>query len=119
MSGDLDDDLVKKHGKTPLRLRDLKWIADGIADAVRGYLQKSLVGPFAELSKRVNALETRQAFHYRGIWDQAQHYDRGDFCTDKGSLFHCNRPATRQRPGEGSDWTLAVKRGRDGRDAGR
>jgi len=119
MPDDVKDDLLVAHGKKPLRVRDLKWLVEGMTEALRGYIEKSLSGPFAELRKRIGALETRQAIRYRGIWDQAEHYDRGDFCTDKGSLFHCNQPSTRQRPGEGSDWTLAVKRGRDGRDAGR
>lgn len=53
----------------------------------------------------------------RGVWRPGD-YEQGDGVTYKGSYWLAERdkPA---RPGEdGSGWRLAVKRGRDGRDAG-
>jgi hypothetical protein len=56
---------------------------------------------------------------YCGIYDAARGYEKGDHVTWNGSLWYCHAP-TATRPGEGSpDWTLAVKHGRDGRDAPR
>jgi hypothetical protein len=41
---------------------------------------------------------------------------RGDVVTFGGSMWHCNA-ATEEKPGDGSAaWTLAAKRGRDGKD---
>lgn len=54
---------------------------------------------------------------YRGVWVEEKEYEQGDCVTWGGSLYHCNE-TTREKPGSGSKaWTLAVKRGTDGRDA--
>jgi hypothetical protein len=55
---------------------------------------------------------------YRGVYSAAFRYTPGDLVTWAGSLWHCDQ-ATQTRPetAEGATaWTLAVKRGRDGRD---
>lgn len=51
---------------------------------------------------------------YRGVWREGQ-FQRGDMVTWGGSLWHCDKE-TGEKPGSG-DWTLAVKKGRDGKDA--
>jgi len=52
---------------------------------------------------------------YRGVYVVGKVYDTGDCVTWAGSLWHCNAETT-TRPGDGSPaWTLAVKRGRDGK----
>lgn len=53
---------------------------------------------------------------YMATFTEGMDYSKGNFVTYQGSLWHCNT-ATRERPGTGYDWTLAVKRGSDGRDA--
>jgi hypothetical protein len=54
---------------------------------------------------------------YCGVFESGTTYDRGDLVTLGGCVWHCNG-TTATRPGAGSkDWTLAVKCGRDGRDA--
>ncbi|MEQ8813546.1 MAG: hypothetical protein RLO51_16815 [Thalassobaculum sp.] len=68
------------------------------------------------LRDRVTELEARPVLKYVGTWNADTQFNPGEFCTDKGSLWHCNEP-TRQRPGDGPAWRLAVKAGRDGRDA--
>lgn len=56
---------------------------------------------------------------YRGVFKEGQAYGIGDTVTWAGSLWHCSAP-TADKPGEGSaDWTLAAKRGRDGKDWGK
>jgi hypothetical protein len=60
-----------------------------------------------------------KAAAYRGVWQEADAYTMGDFVTLGGSLWHCNvaeDKLTKAKPGTGEDWTLAVKRGRDGKD---
>ena len=68
------------------------------------------------LLKRIESLEQqRSAMKYLGVWSEHQQYVPGNFCTDKGSVWHCNQ-MTRERPGDGQSWTLAVKKGQDGKD---
>lgn len=53
---------------------------------------------------------------YRGVFSEGEAYQSGDMVTWAGSLWHCN-DATLDKPGEGAKaWTLAAKRGRDGKD---
>lgn len=53
---------------------------------------------------------------FEGVYQEGKTYERGQLSTWAGSSWHCNAPTT-TKPGDGSkDWTLMVKRGRDGRD---
>lgn len=55
---------------------------------------------------------------YRGVFKDGDTYTRGDLVTWGGSVFHCEAESTAEKPETGSaDWKLAVKRGRDGKDA--
>ena len=66
--------------------------------------------------KRIDELESsRDGLTYKGVWKPGEHR-RGEFVTHQGSLWHCERQ-TQLKPGDSDDFTLAVKRGRDGRDA--
>lgn len=72
------------------------------------------------LADRIEALE-RQAqenrgLSYAGAWESGRSYSKGECTTYGGSLWHANA-ATASRPGHDGSWTLAVKRGRDGKDA--
>lgn len=56
------------------------------------------------------------AMIYRGVYQEGRAYDQGDTVTFGGSLWHCNSE-TDTKPADGSKaWTLATKRGRDGKD---
>lgn len=53
---------------------------------------------------------------YRGVFKDGDAYEPGDMVTFGGSLWHANE-ATTVKPGDGAKaWTLAAKRGRDGKD---
>ena len=52
---------------------------------------------------------------YRNVFREGEQYERGDMVTWAGSLWHCDTP-TKDKPGTES-WTLAAKKGRDGKDA--
>jgi hypothetical protein len=52
---------------------------------------------------------------YCGVFKEGQEYAPGDLVTWGGSLWHCDKGTT-AKPGT-DDWTLAVKKGRDGKDA--
>lgn len=56
------------------------------------------------------------AMIYRGVFRDGVTYERGDTVTWAGSLWHCDGE-TGEKPGDQSKaWTLAAKRGRDGKD---
>lgn len=47
---------------------------------------------------------------YRGVWQAAEQYGRGDCVTRDGSLWHRNSPEpTTEKPGTGTGWTLMHK----------
>jgi hypothetical protein len=94
--------------------RMLTGLVQGLAPALSEILLPCL-RKLQTIERRLASVEDRPGLRYRGTWDENQQYNRGDFATDRGSLWHANR-ATRDRP-PGAAWTLACKRGRDGRDA--
>lgn len=54
---------------------------------------------------------------YRGVYREGV-YQKGDTVTFGGSLWHSNKDDNTEKPDTGSGaWTLAAKRGRDGKDA--
>ncbi len=53
---------------------------------------------------------------YRDVFVQGRKYELGDMVTWGGSIWHCNKSDTKSKPGDNSDWTLAAKRGRDGKE---
>lgn len=52
---------------------------------------------------------------YRGVYIEGEAYEKGDMVTWGGSMWHCNAQ-TDEKPGSDA-WQLAVKKGRDGKDA--
>lgn len=70
------------------------------------------------LANHIDALEKRLEqgpFKYMGPFTEGFDYEKGNFCTYQGCLWHANS-ATREKPGTGYEWTMAAKRGRDGKD---
>jgi hypothetical protein len=55
---------------------------------------------------------------WRGVWAAGRAYDQGDTVTRNGSLWHCNGHTEAMPETDAKAWTLAAKRGRDGKDAG-
>lgn len=95
-------------------------------DAVKGMFGEArmqiaaLQGTVATLFGRVLELEaadrSKSALQYRGVFQMGETYSAGNFVTQDGSLWHANESTT-ARPGGGeAAWTLAVKRGANGRD---
>jgi len=71
-------------------------------------------------AQRVQNLEGRMdaatGLRYLGTHDPGEVYEPGDGVTHGGSLWVA-RSRTSAKPGTDGSWTLAVKHGRDGRDA--
>jgi hypothetical protein len=75
-------------------------------------------GIIAWLNDRIEALEQRPSVQYKGVYTDEAAYVPGHMVTDRGSVWHCKSACQGQRP-PGNCWTLAVKHGRDGKDAQR
>lgn len=75
----------------------------------------------ALLNDRIKELEDRldkPALAYAGVYQRALDYRRGQAVTYKGSLYIALEAAEPgQIPGESAPWQLAVRAGRDGKDA--
>ena len=54
---------------------------------------------------------------YKGVWQEGVDYREGNTVTFGGSGWVCQKSDTTEKPGTGSDWILAIKKGRDGKDA--
>lgn len=61
---------------------------------------------------------TVPGFDDRGVFKEGESYLRGDGVTYGGCLFLAQKDDPSGKPGTSQDWRMAVKKGRDGRDAG-
>lgn len=76
---------------------------------------RTLVFAFEDGETRFEAHLDTAMMIYRGVFRDGEPYSPGDTVTWGGSLWHCNADTT-DKPGEGGDaWTLAAKKGRDGK----
>jgi integrin beta 3 len=75
-------------------------------------------GVFLRCVRGENVKEWRlPVMRYRGVFKDGQVYRKGDTVTWGGSLWHCDADGTDDKPdGATKSWTLASKRGRDGKD---
>lgn len=53
---------------------------------------------------------------YRNVFKQGESYARGDIVTWGGCAWYCEKD-TGEKPEAGENWSLMVKKGRDGKDA--
>ncbi|EAV2089793.1 phage gp6-like head-tail connector protein [Salmonella enterica subsp. enterica serovar Johannesburg] len=104
----------KTHG-----MRGWECLVDGLASID---VQQSEQRCFTLTVNRTSgAIETKSfdvpVMIYQGVFKSGQEYLPGDTVTWGGSLWHCDEQ-TQDKPGEtgSKGWTLAAKRGRDGRD---
>lgn len=96
------------------RPTSIAFVHQAIANLVAA-VKEGAVDRIAALEAKVEAIEDR-GVAYRGIWQAAEQYERGNLVTLDDSIWHANT-STRAKPGNGSKaWTLAVKRGADGKD---
>lgn len=110
------------------RLAPMERMGEAIGGQVRKYVDaqtRPLLERIEALSKRLATIEEK-GIQYRGQFNASDDYTRGDLVTFKGSIFHCVRdcsgepphttdPNGQSRPS--GHWQLAVKKGRDAREA--
>jgi len=104
----------KTHG-----MRGWECLVDGVAGIdIQHSEQRTLT---LTVNRTSGASETKSfdvpVMIYQGIFKSGQEYMPDDTVTWGGSLWHCDEQ-TQDKPGEAGSkgWTLAAKRGRDGRD---
>ena len=104
----------KTHG-----MRGWGCLVDGVAGID---IQHSEQRTFTLTVSRTSGTSETKSFDvpvmiYQGVFKSGQEYLPGDTVTWGGSLWHCD-DRTQDKPGEAGSkgWTLAAKRGRDGRD---
>lgn len=104
----------KTHG-----MRGWECLVDGVAGID---IQHSEQRTFILTVNRTSGTSETKSFDvpvmiYQGVFKSGQKYLPGDTVTWGGSLWHCDEQ-TQDKPGEAGSkgWTLAAKRGRDGRD---
>lgn len=114
-----DGGLWRAHANT-IGMRGWECIVDGVkAIAVEQHPTdpRQVTVTVSKASGAVSAEQlTVPSMIYRGVFAPGQ-FAPGDTVTWGGSLWHCDE-ATADKPGEvgSKGWTLAAKRGRDGRD---
>ena len=80
-------------------------------------LMNAAFGRIAALEADLKKAKASPRLTYKGPWRQGQETHAGEFVTFQGSVWHCNKK-TLSRPGDDPEaYTLAVKSGRDGKDA--
>ena len=81
-------------------------------------MQQTYAGLIGQMIVRLRALEEKANVappQYRGVFREGEEYPVGTMITHGGSLWYANA-TTKAMPGRCGDWTLCVKRGRDGKD---
>jgi len=116
ISADIELALAEERAAAPpgekLSMWNLLGQMIGVVSAHTGTARDQL----AALADRVAALEAKVAdgLQYEGVHEPDRAYRRNLAVTHDGSIWISMRE-TRQRPGDGADWKLAVKRGKDAR----
>ncbi|MCM0752226.1 hypothetical protein DEA98_16105 [Brucella pseudogrignonensis] len=96
---------IPKDGKDGLGFDDLDVSFDG---------ERTFKMRFAN-GDNVKEFEFKAPFMlYRGVYKSGENYEQGDTVTWDGSCWVA-RKANADKPGDGENWQLAVKRGRNGR----
>ena len=100
-----------KDPKRPATAREFYTVVQAIGETLQSAAGeiKALRGRVAELEAQVSG-----GLEYQGTHEAGKSYRRNVACTHNGCLW-ISTVETRQRPGDGHDWKLAVRAGRDAR----
>lgn len=91
-------------------------VADYIDDAFKAFggRVRGLDGRITAMEARINLIESQtKNFAYLGTWEAGRSYKQHNAVTSTGNLWIARAATTTQKPGDGPDWQLAVRKGRD------
>jgi hypothetical protein len=103
--------VARSHIRALVRDEIKRFVDDILSEAIGESIGRTV----REAEQKIIARIEEAAFAYKGQFQDAMRYQRGNFVSMGGGLWHANRDTT-ARPGADDTWTLAVKSGRDGRD---
>jgi hypothetical protein len=87
---------------------------DELCRALSVFIAERIEAATKPLRERIIELEKR-GVDYKGVYQRAALYRRGDIVTHDGSMFVAITDIEpNELPGNGGAWCLAVKRGQDG-----
>lgn len=115
----LPDPFAKSPASTSPATRSAERIVNERLDEFATELQEVIDvfdDKLVEVKANVMEMKARGILQDRGLHERGKTYEPGDGVTYKGSYWVC-RKTTADLPDMGDAWHLAVKRGRDGRDA--
>jgi hypothetical protein len=98
---------------------DYERLANALAPVIKEYVAKALAPTEDALeaySRRLIEVE-KGGIRYRGIFQRADVYARGDVVTHGGSAWIALNGVEGAVPGQAESWQLMCKRGADGKDA--
>ncbi len=95
----------EKHATTPVTFSLLHEVIEVMFDALKAAKARN-----EALEVKVARLESRPLQKWAGTFIRGTAYTEASLCTHKGGLWVAIT-ATRETPGESSDWRLIVKRG--------
>ncbi len=107
----LDSEAAKRIGSAVAHAKPKEALAIGLGAVAREV--------FAVVEQEMEALREKvkrvegKGLSYAGTWQRALGYVEGDVVTYDGSAWVCLSPETKAKPGDGADWQLFVKKGRD------
>jgi hypothetical protein len=88
-----------------------------MAEQLEDVVEKELISFVRELVAAEVEKQTKE-IRYRGVWQPGEQYRKNNSCTYDGGFWMCLRD-TQGNPGLSLDWQLAVRKGKDGKDAGK
>jgi hypothetical protein len=107
---------------------------EDIADIVRDYVKREIARAIGrvdsqvedqvanvertlgDMKDRLGRIEKQPRLKYLGAWQQGSHYTEAQLVTFAGSLWHCNSPTGTQPCASDQCWTMAARKGRDGKE---
>jgi hypothetical protein len=101
-------------------MNDIAKVLDEVVETIGPVIRESIAAAIAPLIARLDALEaTQRNWKYTGVWSSEREYAENNWCTYDGSLWCALRAGKGAKPGDGDSWKLAVRKGQNGKDAGR
>jgi hypothetical protein len=107
----------KLDPRAPILLQHLRVVLKSTIEQIHEHVERRIKAATAPLLQRIQELEAKPAIKYLGTFEANKAYMPGNAITHLGSLWVCVKPTSAPPKFDApSDWQLAAKAGRPGRD---